>query len=72
MIEVLEEAVVGTKYIRLIKWFQGRLRDYEVEIYEDNRLIFSKEFAGKKEAKKVFEEKLQEIQFNLSQISFAI
>ena len=72
MIEVLEDITIGTKYIRLIKWFQGRLRDFEVEIYQDNELIFSKDFATKKEAKKLYNEKVQDAQFNLSQISFAL
>ena len=58
--------------VQLIKWFQGRMYDYEVEIYENESLIFTEEFATKKPAKKLYDQKVQELEFNLSQISFAL
>ena len=68
MIEVLEDITIGTKYIRLIKWFQG----YEVEIYQGKTLIYHENLQKKQSAQKLYDEKVQDAQFNLSQISFAL
>lgn len=68
MIEVLEDITIGTKYIRLIKWLQG----YEVEIYQGKSLIYHENLQTKQSAQKLYNEKVQDAQFNLSQISFAL
>ena len=68
MIEVLEDITIGTKYIRLIKWLQG----YEVEIYQGKSLIYHENLQNKQSAQKLYKEKVQDAQFNLSQISFAL
>ena len=63
MIELKKQQRIGEITIKKIKWFQGVLRDYYVEVWANDReMIFSECNLRADEAEKLYRKKVKEFE----------